>query len=155
MALGIIADPNGLSQGASTVVTDLAFTSSAGRATTLTSTANLPVMLDNEWLEIRNAVDTVNNGLYRVNDAGGTTSSLAVLEKVSGADPTDAADTISTIEVLSHTTDTVAAMVFTATVAPQVQITAGSDLPAMVVGQRFTVFNHTTHDGVYLSLIHI
>jgi len=139
MALGIIADPNGLSQGISTTVTDLAFTSSAGRATTLTSTANLPVMLDNEWLEIRNAVDTVNNGLYRVNDAGGTTSSLAVLEKVSGADPTDAADTISTIEVFSHEDTTVALMVFTATVAPQVQITAGSDLPAMVVGQRFTV----------------
>jgi len=62
MALGIISDPNGLSQGASTTVTDLAFTSSAGRATTLTSTALLPLMEDNEWLEIRNPVDKANNG---------------------------------------------------------------------------------------------
>jgi hypothetical protein len=91
----------------------------------------------------------VNNGLYRVNDAGGTTTSLAVLEKVSGADPTDATDTIDTIEVFSHLVTASTTMEFVATAAPQVQIIGTADLPSMVVGQRFTVFNHTTHDGVY------
>jgi hypothetical protein len=153
MALGIIADPNGLSQGASTTVTDLAFTASSGRATTITSTALIPVLYDNEWIEIRNAVDTVNNGLYRVDDASITTSSVT-LEKVSGSDPTDATDTISTIEVFTHTEDAQTDMVFTATTAPQVQITSiASGLPAMVVGQRFTVADHTTHDGVYQVVV--
>lgn len=149
MALGVIADPNGLSQGASTVVDDLAFTSSSGTATTITSTAQLPAVLDNEWIEIRGAVDAVNNGLYRVNDASPTTSSIT-LEKVSGSNPTDATDTIDTIEVFTHTQTAVTDMVFTVDTAPNVQITsAGTNLPAMVVGERFTVFNHATHDGVY------
>lgn len=147
MALGLISDPNGLSQGVSTVVDDLAFTASATRATTLTSTAQLPLLLDNEWIEIRGAVDTVNNGLYRVNDAGATTSSVT-LEKVSGSDPQNATDTIDTIEVFSSVTTNVTNMAFVVDTAPNVQIT-GTSMPAMVIGERFNVYNHATHDGVY------
>ena len=149
MALGQIADPNGLSQGASTVVDDLAFTASSSRATTITSTAQLPAVLDNEWIEIRNAVDTNNNGLYRVNDAGATSSSIT-LEKVSGSDPQNATDTIDTIEVFSHVSTNVTNLAFVADTAPNVQIT-GTSMPSMVIGQRFTVYNHSDapHNGVY------
>jgi len=150
MALGIITDPNGLSQGASTVVDDLAFTSSSSRATTITSTAQLPAVLDNEWIEIRNAVDTVNNGLYRVNDAGATASAI-ILEKISGSDPQNATDTIDTIEIFTHVPTSCTELTFIADTAPNVQMTygAGTNLPSMVIGERFSVDNHATHDGVY------
>jgi hypothetical protein len=147
MALGIIADPNGLSQGSILVVADLAFISSAGRATTLDSTALLPVVLDNEWIEIRNAVDTVNNGLYRVNDAAPTTSKI-ILEKVSGADPTDATDTIDTIEVLSNVDTNVADLVFENQALRVVDLTSvGNNLPAMEVGERLDVRNQADGDN--------
>jgi len=152
MALGIITDPNGLSQGVSTTVTDLAFTASSGRATTITSAGTLPIMLDNEWLEIRNAVDTVNNGLYRVNDAGGTSATAAVLEKVSGADPQDATDTIDTIEVFSHVnTDTLTDVVFANQSGRYVDITSVTGLPTLSIGSRFEAYNHSDADnnGIY------
>jgi len=147
MALGIITDPNGLSQGASTVVDDLAFTSSSSRATTITSTAQLPAVLDNEWIEIRNAVDTVNNGLYRVNDAGATASAI-ILEKISGSDPQDATDTIDTIEIFTHTDTNVADLVFENQSGRLVDLTsAGSNMPALEVGARLTVRNQTDTDN--------
>ena len=147
MALGTISDPNGLSQGVSTVVDDLAFTSSASRATTITSTAQLPVVLDNEWIEIRNAVATNNNGLYRVNDGSPTTSSIT-LEKVSGADPEDASDTIDTIEVFSHVDTNVSDLVFENQSGRTVDLTsAGSEMPALEVGARLTVRNQTDADN--------
>jgi hypothetical protein len=151
MALGTISDPNGLSQGVSTVVDDLAFTSSSSRATTITSTAQFPDVLDNEWIEIRNAVDTVNNGLYRVNDAGPTDSAI-ILEKVSGSDPQDATDTIDTIELFSHVDTNVADLVFENQAGRLVDLTSsGNALPAVSVGSRISVRNQADGDnnGVY------
>jgi len=149
MALGVISDPDGLSQGASTAVADLTFSGLTSRDITINGSASLPLLLDNEWVEIRGATNTENNGLYIVNDAAPDTSNVT-LTKVSGIAPSNDAVANTGASIFSHTATTVTDMVFTATTAPEVQITsAGTNLPAMVVGERFTVFNHTTHDGVY------
>jgi hypothetical protein len=152
MALGVIADPDGLSQGASTTITDAVFASAGvGQAyrVVLTSAGNnIPNLLVGEWIEIRDHSDTVNNGLYQVQAITTPTSNIT-LDKVSGSNPINNAVGES-IFFFSHTPTTVTDMVFTATTAPEVQITsAGTNLPAMEVGERFIVFNHTTHDGTY------
>ena len=150
MALGIISDPNGLSQGNSTTVTDIVFGTPTANQVTITSVGNeIPLLLDNEWIEIRDHSDTVNNGLYQVNDATPATNDVT-LDKVSGSDPIANAVGESAF-VFSHTVSAITDMVFTATSAPQVNIT-GTSLPAAAdwpIGTRFTVFNHATHDGVY------
>ena len=149
MALGQITDPSGLSQGASTTVSDIVFgTPTANQVTVTSAGTNLPLLLDNEWVEIRDHSDTVNNGLYQVNDASPSTGSVT-LDKVSGSNPIANAVGESAF-VFSHVAATITDMVFTVDTAPNVTISsAGNNLPAMVVGERFTVFNHTTHDGVY------
>ena len=86
----LITDPDSLSQGTLNVVADLAFTASAGIATTLTGTASLPALADNEFFEIRNSSVPGNNGLYQVNDASPTTSSITV-DKVTGINPVNLA----------------------------------------------------------------
>jgi len=155
MALGVIADPNGLSQGVSTAVADLTFSGLATRDITINGTATLPLLLDNEWVEIRGATNTENNGLYIVNDAAPDTSNTT-LTKVSGAPPSNDAVANTGASIFSHAlvgSGTLTDLVFTATTAPEVQVTsAGTNLPAMVVGQRFTIDNHASsaaHDGVY------
>jgi len=71
------------------------------------------------------------------------------LDKVSGSNPIANAVGESAF-VFSHVATTITDMVFTVDTAPNVTISsAGNNLPAMVVGERFSVFNHTTHDGVY------
>jgi len=149
VALGQITDPSGLSQGASTTVSDIVFgTPTANQVTVTSAGTNLPLLLDNEWVEIRDHSDTVNNGLYQVNDASPSTGSVT-LDKVSGSNPIANAVGESAF-VFSHVAATITDMVFTVDTAPNVTISsAGNNLPAMVVGERFTVFNHTTHDGVY------
>jgi len=75
VALGQITDPSGLSQGASTTVSDIVFgTPTANQVTVTSAGTNLPLLLDNEWVEIRDHSDTVNNGLYQVNDASPSTA---------------------------------------------------------------------------------
>lgn len=156
MALGVISDPNGLSQGSSTTVTDLVFGTPTGNQVTITSAGSeIPLLLDNEWIEIRDHSDTVNNGLYQVNDATPAIGSVT-LDKVSGSDPIANAVGESAF-IFSHTATNVTDMVFTVDTAPNVTISsAGNNLPAgalstdpWTVGSRFTVFNHATHDGVY------
>jgi hypothetical protein len=128
------------------------FANASSRAVDLTSVgSNIPLLLDNEWIEIRNAVDSVNNGLYRVNDATPATNAVT-LEKVSGSDPQNAADTISTIEVFSHVDTNVADLKFANQSGRVVDLTsATSALPTVSVGSRLTVRNNADADnnGVY------
>lgn len=146
MALGTINDPSGLSQGAETVVSDMVFGTPTGNQVTVTSAgSNLPVLVDNEYVEIRDHSQTVNNGLYRVNDASPAAGSVT-LDKVSGSNPiaagSESASTFSSIRTA------VSDMVFANQSARVVDITsAGSNLPAFVVGTRFTVEDHSDPDN--------
>lgn len=96
----LITDPDSLSQGTLTNVADLAFTASAGNATTLTGATTLPALADDEWFEIRGAAIPGNDGLYRVNDVAPSTSVIDV-EKFTGPDPTD--DTSESTDILGTT----------------------------------------------------
>lgn len=98
--MALITDPDDLSQGTLNNVADLAFTSSSHPATTITGSATLPAVADNEWIEIRNANTPANNGLYRVNDASPTTSSVT-LAKFTGGTVVD--DSASSTDVLGTT----------------------------------------------------
>jgi hypothetical protein len=88
--MALITDPDDLSQGTETVVSDLAFTASAGAVTTLTSTANLPALAAGEFFEIRDSSTVGNNGLYQETGGSPTTSSVTCT-KVVGPNPTDLA----------------------------------------------------------------
>jgi hypothetical protein len=88
--MALIIDPDQLNQGTITNVSDLAFTASAGVQTTLTGAATLPALADNEFFAIRDSSTPGNNGLYQVNDASPTTSSVTA-DKVSGPNPTNLA----------------------------------------------------------------
>ena len=78
----LITDPDSLSQGASTAVADLRFgvdTTASGRQISLDSAgANLPAVADNDYIHVRGADDSENNGLYIVNDATPTTSAIVI-----------------------------------------------------------------------------
>jgi len=151
MALGAITDPNGLSQGASTTATDMVF-ASAGvgqsyRVVVSSAGSELPDnLLVGEWVEIRDHSDTVNNGLYQIQAITSQTSNIT-LDKVSGSNPINNAVGESA-DIFTSTYATIADMVFTADVAPNVQLT-GTGLPAMVVGERCSIAQHATHDGSY------
>ncbi len=88
--MALIIDPDSLNQGDITNVSDLAFTASSGVATTLTGSATLPALGDNEYFAIRDSSVPGNNGLYQVNDAGPTTSSITC-DKISGPNPVNLA----------------------------------------------------------------
>ena len=100
--MAILVDPDDLSQGASTTVTDMVFGTPTGNAVTLTSAgANLPALSDDMFFEIRDHSETVNNGLYEVDDASPTTSEVDVL-KVTGSNPVAA--TSESCDTLGNTT---------------------------------------------------
>jgi len=155
-------DPSGLSQGNLVNVSDATFGSQTGNQITISSAgANLPVMADNEFFEIRDATNANNNGLYQVNDAGGTVATAAIADKVTGANPANDASA-QAIEVFSSLDTVVSNMAFanttpaTATSPNQVDITsATSQLPILAVGERFEVFNHSDADnnGAYEVLL--
>jgi len=85
--MAIIVDPDSLSQGTVTAVSDIVFGTPTGNQVDLTSAgANLPALADNEFFEIRDHSDSQNNGLYQVDDASPTTSAVTA-DKVSGANP--------------------------------------------------------------------
>ena len=89
--MALLTDPDTLSQGTLTTVTDLAFTSTAGAVTTITSTANLPQLDAGAYFEIRGAADPNNNGLYRETGGTPTTSSITATKQggEGGANPAD------------------------------------------------------------------
>lgn len=87
--MALIVDPDNLSQGALTVVSDLAFTASAGAVTTLTGTATLPSITAGDFFEIRNHSVPGNNGLYLETGGTPTTSSITCTKQV-GVNPVNA-----------------------------------------------------------------
>jgi hypothetical protein len=63
----LINDPDGLSQGGLTVVSDAVFGSAAGASITVTSAGtNLPAVTSGDFVEVRDSSQANNNGLYRV-----------------------------------------------------------------------------------------
>jgi hypothetical protein len=86
--MALITDPDNLSQGLETAVSDAAFTSSSGATTTITSAANLPTLVANDYFEVRDHSTPGNNGLYIA--TGSPTASSLPCTKVDGVDPTDA-----------------------------------------------------------------
>lgn len=102
--MALLNDPDQLSQGAVTAVADLRFSTSAGIVTGLDSAgANLPTVADNDYIEVRGAIDTNNNGLYRVFDAAPTASQITV-NKITGANPSDSAVDNTGASILGNTT---------------------------------------------------
>ena len=89
----LITDPDSLSQGALTAVADLRFgvdTTASGRTISLDSVgSNLPTVADNDYIHVRGANDSENNGLYIVNDATPVATAI-VVDKVSGNNPVNA-----------------------------------------------------------------
>ena len=61
----LINDPDGLSQGGETSVAATTFASQTGAQITITS-ANVPAVTVNDFIEIRDATDAANDGLYQV-----------------------------------------------------------------------------------------
>lgn len=88
--MAIIIDPDDLSQGGSTSVSDAVWGTPSGSDVTITSSgAELPTIAAGAFFEVRDHSNAVNNGLY-VATGTPTTSSLPAT-KVSGANPAAAA----------------------------------------------------------------
>lgn len=65
--MALISDPDDLSQGAVTAVSDLVFGTPTGASVKLTSAGNnLPTIAAGDFLEVRDHSNTANNGLYEV-----------------------------------------------------------------------------------------
>ena len=86
--MALIIDPDDLSQGLETPVTDAAWTASAGTQTTITSAGNLPTLDSGDFFEVRDHSTPDNNGLYQA--SGTPTASSLTCDKVDGVDPADA-----------------------------------------------------------------
>jgi hypothetical protein len=146
MALGVISDPNALSQGGSDAVADMVFGTPTGMNVTITSAgAGLPDLIAGEFFEIRDHSQTVNNGLY-IATGTPTTSSLPST-KVSGSAPVVAGSEAATVLASVRNAETVA---FVNASGSLVDMT-GTGLPALVVGSRFVIEDHSTggNNGPY------
>ena len=87
--MAVLTDPDQLSQGASTAVADLRFSGATGTTVNLDSAGtNLPTVADNDYIEVRGAIDANNNGLYRVNDATPAAGQITVV-KLTGSNPSN------------------------------------------------------------------
>ncbi len=143
MALGTISDPNALSQGAETVVSDMVFGTPSGRDVTVTSAGtNLPVLADDEYVEIRDHTDTENNGLYKVNDASPAAGSVT-LTKITGNAPVTAASESASIFSSTRNAETVT---YANSSGSSVDMT-GTGLPSLAVGERFVIEDHSVTDN--------
>jgi hypothetical protein len=90
--------------------------------------------VDNEYIEIRGHSQTVNNGLYIVDDASPAVSSVT-LDKISGSNPiTAGSESASTFSSIRNA-ETIA---YTNQSGATVDIT-GTGLPSLPVGARFVV----------------
>jgi len=145
MALGVIADPNSLSQGEETVVSDWVVGTPTGLNVTHTSAgANFEVLAAGDFFEIRDHSVAVNNGLYI---ATGTPSASSLPStKVTGSAPS--ASGSESASMFSKVTTAVSDMVFANQSVRVVDITSAlSELPALVVGSRFVVGDHSDPDN--------
>lgn len=96
--MALITDPDSLSQGASTSVGTLTFSSSSGSDTTISSgtPGQLPALNVNSIFEVRDHSVVGNNGLYEVATVNTSTTSYACT-KLSGSTPTNASSEAGTI----------------------------------------------------------
>lgn len=102
--MALLDDPDQLSQGTNNTVADLRFSAASGNQIQLDSAgAGLPTVSDDDYIEVRDAIDTNNNGLYRVNDASPTTSAI-VVNKITGANPTNSAVDNTAAAILGDST---------------------------------------------------
>lgn len=140
-----VLDPHSLSQGRIQAVSDLVFGTPTGDAVTITSVgSNIPLMKDKEYFEIRNHPQTVNNGLYQVDDAAPAAGTVDV-RKVSGADPVVDA-TGRAVDILCTLRTTIADGDWNNASADTVDIvSAGGNFPTgLEIGSRFEITNHAT-----------
>jgi len=89
----LISDPDGLSQGGETAVSDAVFTGSSGANTTITSAGtNLPAVTAGDYFEVRDHSTAGNNGLYLVTGSPTTGSVDLTKQALDGSvvNPTDA-----------------------------------------------------------------
>ena len=86
--MALISDPDDLSQGLITAVSDAAWTASSGTQTTITSAANLPTLVSGDYFEVRDHSTAGNNGLYQA--SGTPTASSLTCDKVDGVNPANA-----------------------------------------------------------------
>ena len=147
----VAADPHSISQGRIQAVSDLVFGTPTGDAVTVTSAGSeIPRLVDKEFFEIRNHPQTTNNGLYQVDDATPLSSAVDV-RKVSGADPV-VDGTGRAVDVLATLETAVSDGVWANASGDEVDITsAGVNLPALEIGSRLIVRDHSTtgNNGVY------
>ena len=85
--MALINDPDNLSQGAETAVSDAAWGSPTGRQVTITSAgSNLPAISAGDYFAVRDHSSTQNNGLYKETGGSPTTGSITA-DKVTGSAP--------------------------------------------------------------------
>ena len=100
----VINDPDNLSQGAETAVSDMRFSGASGNSVDIDSAgSNLPAVTDNDYIEVRGAIDSNNNGLYRVNDGSPSTSQITA-NKITGANPSNSAVDNTGASILGNNT---------------------------------------------------
>ena len=82
--MAVFTDPDQLSQGTENAVADLRFgvqTTASGTSISIDSAgANLPTVADDDYIEVRGAIDTNNNGLYRVNDDSFVVTPMSLMD---------------------------------------------------------------------------
>lgn len=101
--MALITDPDSLSQGGSTAVSDAVWGTPSGQVVTITSvSAGLPAMAAADFVEVRDHSNPVNNGLYVETGGTPTTSSITVT-KMTGSAP--AAATTEAVTVLGKNAD--------------------------------------------------
>lgn len=80
----LINDPDGLSQGGETSVAATTFASAAGAQIVITS-VNVPAVTAGDYIEVRDAANPVNDGLYEVDSTVASTSITATKMALTGA----------------------------------------------------------------------
>lgn len=80
----LISDPDGLSQGGSTSVASTTFASQSGAQIVITS-ANVPAVTVNDYIEVRDATNANNDGLYVVDAYSAGVSITATKQALTGA----------------------------------------------------------------------
>jgi len=97
-----ISDPDGLSQGGSTSVASTTFASQSGAQIIITS-ANVPAVTVDDYIEVRDATNAVNDGLYVVDAYSAGVSITASKQALTGAVVNPANDAGSqTIRILGN-----------------------------------------------------
>ena len=90
----LISDPDGLSQGGETSVASTTFASPSGAQIVITS-ANVPAVTAGDYIEVRDATNANNDGLYIVDSTVASTSITATKQNLDGTTVNPALDASS------------------------------------------------------------